>query len=79
MEVEIKKEWKNVEYTDDWNDLITEHNWKLMGIREGFILMSRDGYINRFREDVNEHKQAEDNLFNITNCGKNRPKVRLKQ
>jgi hypothetical protein len=52
MKVETTKGiWKTIEYTNKWNDLITKHNWRLMGISEdGFILMKRDGYINRFKE-----------------------------
>ena len=45
--------WKKVEYTNKWNDLITKHGWVLMGIcKEGCIVMQRDGYINRFKEEV---------------------------
>jgi len=52
MEVKIKDEWKRVEYTDSWLNLVKKHGWKFCYLtQDNTVMMERDGYINEFRND----------------------------
>jgi len=52
MEVKIKDEWKKVEYTGSWIDLVEKHGWKFCYLtKDNTVMMERDGYINEFRND----------------------------
>ena len=57
VEVESKtfpyREFKEVEYTNDWNELINKYHWRFIGVdSENCVVMERNGYINRFKNEV---------------------------
>ena len=49
IETEVKDGvWEIVEYAKCWVDVV-DAGWKFHGLENDYVVMSRNGYINRFR------------------------------